>query len=53
MILDIHADIFSDILSKRLKGENDIIRKYHLDKFKNGGINGGIFVFWQDPILIL
>lgn len=51
MILDIHADIFSDILSKRLKGENDIIRKYHLDKFKNGGINGGIFVFWQDPIL--
>ncbi|SCG97136.1 MULTISPECIES: dipeptidase [unclassified Romboutsia] len=51
MILDIHADIFSDVLSKKLSKESNIIRKYHLDKFKTGGVNGGIFVFWQDPYL--
>lgn len=49
MLLDIHADIFSDIFSKSLKGERNIFDKYHLHKFKQGGVNGGIFVFWQDP----
>ena len=52
MILDIHADIFSDIFMKRLNNENNIMKRYHLDKYKEGGVNGGIFVFWQDPELI-
>ncbi|MGL5693129.1 MAG: dipeptidase [Peptostreptococcaceae bacterium] len=49
MLLDIHADIFSDVFSKSLRRESDIFNKYHLNKFKKGGVNGGIFVFWQDP----
>ena len=52
MLLDIHADIFSDIFSKSLKGETNIVRNHHLNKFREGGINGGIFVFWQDPDLV-
>lgn len=49
MILDIHADIFTDIFNKGIRGESDIIKRYHLSKFNKGGINGGIFVFWLDP----
>lgn len=49
MILDIHADIFTDIFNKRINGDKDIFKKYHLDKFKKGGVNGGIFVFWTKP----
>lgn len=49
MILDIHADIFSDVFIKKLNGEKNILEKYHLNKFNDGGICGGIFVFWQPP----
>ncbi|MEG1312228.1 MAG: membrane dipeptidase [Romboutsia sp.] len=49
MILDIHADIFTDIFNKKIHGENNIIERYHLNKFNKGGINGGIFVFWTKP----
>lgn len=49
MILDIHADIFTDVFNKRIDGDKDIFKKYHLDKFKKGGVNGGIFVFWTKP----
>lgn len=49
MILDIHADIFTDIFNKRINGDKDIFKKYHLEKFKKGGVNGGIFVFWTKP----
>ncbi|RDY24649.1 membrane dipeptidase [Romboutsia maritimum] len=49
MILDIHADIFTDIFNKKMQKDNDIIRKYHLDKLKKGKINGGLFVIWQNP----
>lgn len=49
MILDIHADIFTDVFNKKINGESNIIEKYHLNKFNKGGINGGIFVFWTKP----
>ena len=49
MILDIHADIFTDIFNKRINGEEYIFKKYHLDKFRKGKVNGGIFVFWTKP----
>lgn len=49
MILDIHADIFTDIFNKKIQGESNIIEKYHLEKFNQGKINGGIFVFWTKP----
>lgn len=49
MLFDGHADIWSDVTIKRLSGETDIFRRYHLNKFKQGGVSGGIFVMWIDP----
>lgn len=50
MIFDGHGDIWTDVTNKRIKRkERDIFRRYHLEKFKKGGVNGGIFVIWIDP----
>ncbi|RKD31946.1 dipeptidase [Thermohalobacter berrensis] len=49
MIFDAHADIWTDVAIKRQKGQNNIIKKYHINKFKKGNIKGGIFVIWVDP----
>ncbi len=49
MIFDAHADIWTDVALKRAKGNKNIIKQYHLEKFKKGGINSGIFVIWVDP----
>jgi len=49
MILDIHGDIWTDVTVKSLQGKRDIIREYHLERFKKGGMAGGIFVVWADP----
>ncbi|MBQ3422580.1 MAG: membrane dipeptidase [Romboutsia sp.] len=49
MILDIHADIFSDIFIKSLNKKENIFKNYHLNKFNDGGIKGGVFVFWKPP----
>ena len=49
MIFDAHSDIWTHVAKKRLEGEDNIIRNYHLSKFKKADINGGIFVVWVDP----
>lgn len=49
MIFDGHGDIWTDITMKRLKGEKNIIKNHHLDRFKKGDMLGGIFVIWVDP----
>lgn len=49
MIFDAHCDIWTHVAKKRLDGELDVIRNYHLNKFKESDINGGIFVIWVDP----
>lgn len=49
MIFDGHSDIWTDVTIRTLKGEKDILRKYHLDKLKKGNISGSIFVIWIDP----
>lgn len=48
-IFDGHSDIWTDVTTRTLKGESDIIRKYHLKKLKEGKISGSIFVIWIDP----
>lgn len=47
-IFDLHADIFSDVATKKKLGEKDIFKKYHLKRFNEGNIIGGIFVAWLD-----
>lgn len=49
MIFDAHSDIWTHVAKKRLEGEDNIIRHYHLNKFKEGNINSSIFVVWSDP----
>ncbi len=50
MIFDGHGDVWTDVTCKHVdKGEHDVFRKYHLDKFRKGNVTGGIFVIWMDP----
>ena len=49
MLIDIHGDIWTDVAIKRSSGEKDIIKRYHLEKFKRGNMAGGTFIVWVDP----
>ncbi|PCG20871.1 membrane dipeptidase [Brachyspira sp. G79] len=49
MIFDAHSDIWTDVAVKTLKGENNIIKKYHYDNLVKGKIEGSIFVIWTEP----
>jgi membrane dipeptidase len=49
MLLDIHGDIWTDVTVKSAQGKRNIIRDYHLERFKKGNMAGGIFVIWADP----
>lgn len=47
-VFDGHADIWNDVVNKRSQGETRVIERYHLEKFKKGGVFSGIFVVWVD-----
>lgn len=47
-IFDGHGDIWNDVVKKRLAGETHVIRTHHMEKFKKGQIESGIFVVWID-----
>lgn len=49
MIFDAHSDIWSDVTERRLHGETDILRKYHLPRLRKGNVEGSIFVIWVEP----
>ncbi len=49
MVFDGHSDIWSDVTIRSLKGETDILKKYHLPRLRKGQIEGSIFVIWVDP----
>lgn len=49
MYFDGHCDVFSDVTIKRLLGENNVIRRDHLKKYKEGKVDVSIFVMWVDP----
>ena len=47
-IFDGHADIWYDVAQKRKNGEENIVKKYHLDRFKAGNVMGGIFIAYLE-----
>ncbi len=49
MLIDIHGDIWTDVAIKRSLGERDIIKRYHLERFRKGNMAGGTFIVWIDP----
>jgi membrane dipeptidase len=48
MLLDLHADIWTDVTVNRLQGMKSVIKERHLARFRQGGMTGGIFVVWND-----
>ncbi len=49
MIFDAHGDIWTDVTVKRQEGKEDVFKNFHLEKYKKGQVNAGIFVIWIDP----
>jgi len=49
MFFDIHGDIWTDVTVKRMRRERNIVKNHHLNRFRDGGQIGGIFVIWMDP----
>lgn len=48
MIFDAHSDVLSDVAVKTLKGESNILKKYHYDNLVKGKVGGSIFVVWVE-----
>lgn len=48
-IFDAHSDIFTDVVIKRLQGETNVFKRYHLERLKRGNVGGTILVLWIDP----
>ena len=49
MLLDLHGDIWTDVTVQRLQGMKSVIKQRHLDRFRQGGLTGGVFIIWADP----
>lgn len=47
-IFDGHADIWFDVEKKRKKGYENIVKNFHLERFKKGEVMGGIFAAFLD-----
>lgn len=48
MIFDAHSDMWVDITYKRLNGEENVFKNFHLKKFQEGKISGNISVIWVE-----
>lgn len=48
MLFNAHDDVWTNITRKRQLGRKDILRNYHFEQYRKGGVSGGIFVIWQD-----
>ena len=47
-IYDAHCDVFSNLYERKIKGETDIFKKYHVDNMKKGEVKGGIWVVYSE-----
>ncbi|GAU77809.1 dipeptidase [Fusibacter sp. 3D3] len=48
-VFDAHEDIWTHVAQKRLIGETDVFKTYHLENHMKGNVKSGIFVIWIDP----
>ncbi|WP_422447154.1 dipeptidase [Thermoanaerobacterium sp. DL9XJH110] len=46
---DGHSDILTHVTIKRLEGENNVFKRYHLERLQKGNVKGAILVVWVDP----
>lgn len=47
-IFDGHADIWCDVAERKKEGYRNIVKDFHLERFKKGEVIGGIFAAWLD-----
>lgn len=48
MVFNAHDDIWTNVTKKKELGIKNVFKEYHYKQYKEGGINGGIFVVWND-----
>ena len=46
MVFDAHADLFYDVTRRRLAGETHVLERRHLDRLRQGGIEGIALAYW-------
>lgn len=49
-VFDSHSDIFTDVTVRNLKGEHDILRKYHIERLNKGNVKATIMGIWIEPL---
>lgn len=48
MVFNAHDDIWTNVTKKKELGIKNVFREYHYKQYKKGGLDGGIFVVWND-----
>lgn len=48
-VFDAHSDILCDVAARRAAGETQVLRRRHLRRLRRGGVEGSLFVLWNDP----
>lgn len=48
MIFNAHDDVWTNVTKKKELGIKNVFKEYHYKQYKKGGLNGGIFVVWND-----
>lgn len=46
--MDLHCDVLTDVLMEWDAGRGDVLRRRHIDRFKKGGMAGGVLALWND-----
>lgn len=46
MIFDGHSDLLYDVTRRRLRGEDHVLERHHLDDLRRGGVEGMVLSLW-------
>ncbi len=46
MVFDAHSDLLCDVTRCRLAGETHVLERRHLDRLRQGGVEGLVLAFW-------
>ena len=46
MIFDGHSDLLYDVTRRRLRGERQVLERWHLDRLRRGGVEGMVLSLW-------
>ena len=49
VVFDGHSDLLTDVVIRRTKGERHVLERVHLERLRQGGIEGLILSLWANP----